>query len=309
METKNPYKVLKFLNWWIDEVWCIGYKEKDYTILEKEDRTLYRVLQPTYKYWYADPMPVMWNGRRYVFMEVYDRFKRKGFIGLSELKNGRLTRPIKVIEEEYHMSYPFVFDYNGSLFMCPETHEAKQIRIYRMKENIHTWELYKVFDVGEELSDTNVYHVNGNLRLINTSKRHDNPYMTRLHLFEISNFMGECTLKELDSVEMKKEYAYNNRNGGNIGEKYRVIQQAEYGWYGKDVVIRELQQHEATFVESGDLICYSLDNIRVKNSSKKQLMGIHTYSFQENLETIDINIRQISFIKFHNFILKHFRRR
>lgn len=313
MERKKIYKYLIFLNWWIDNVWYIGCRISPQSALHRQESpNSYSLLRPTYKYWYADPIPYVMNGKRYIFMEVYDRFLNKGFIGVSEVddKGTTIGRPVKIIEEPFHMSFPYIFEYKGNVYMVPETHQAKQIRIYKMGKNVYDWELFYAYDTEEELSDTIVLVKNEVVWLLNTDKDKSNPYRTRMHLFKINNLLDKSELIEIPltrSQGSNEDYFYNNRNGGRIlkeGNKiYRVIQESEYLWYGKDTIIREIAEcGDNGYAESADLTKIEVSKLPISIRRKHEMLGVHTYGYSDMLEVIDINIRQLSYVAFRRFI-------
>lgn len=316
MERERLYKYLTFFNWWTDDVWYIGGRMSPQSAIHGQENTnSYKLLHPTYKYWYADPIPYILDGKYYIFMEVYDRFLDKGFIGVSSVNDNEIiiNRPIKIIEEPFHMSFPYIFQYKGSVYMIPETHQAKQIRIYKMNKSVYDWELYHVYDTEEELSDTIVLVKNEIVWLLSTDKDKRNPYRTRMHLFKINNLLDRSELIEIPLVRDKgiyQNYFYNNRNGGGIlkdkNKIYRVIQEAEDMWYGKDIVIREiLECGDDGYIESPDIVKLEVNELPINIKRRHMALGMHTYGFLDGFEVIDINVRQLSYIVFQRFIQRN----
>ena len=37
--------------------------------------------------------------------------------------------PVDPLHEPFHLSFPYLFEHDGALFMCPETSENRDIRI------------------------------------------------------------------------------------------------------------------------------------------------------------------------------------
>ena len=46
-----------------------------------------------------------------------------------------------VLDEDFHMSFPFLFIDDGQLYMIPETSEAGEVRLYRCTNFPMTWEI------------------------------------------------------------------------------------------------------------------------------------------------------------------------
>jgi hypothetical protein len=49
---------------------------------------------------------------------------------------------VTVLERGYHLSYPFLFQWESDIFMMPETHQNRTVEVYRAIEFPHTWELH-----------------------------------------------------------------------------------------------------------------------------------------------------------------------
>ena len=70
----NP--IIRFLiRNFVDGVYCIGYRFND-TDFWEENVSKFKVFKPTLKYWYADPIPFVYNNKYYVFMERFNQIGR-----------------------------------------------------------------------------------------------------------------------------------------------------------------------------------------------------------------------------------------
>lgn len=80
----------------------------------------------------ADPFAVPENGQWNLFFEVSSVSNHRGEIGLATSTDTTnwVYRQI-VLKEPFHLSYPYVFKWNGTYYMVPESHQAKAIRLYR----------------------------------------------------------------------------------------------------------------------------------------------------------------------------------
>lgn len=80
----------------------------------------------------ADPFMVERDGTWHMFFEMMHAGTGQGAIGLAVSSN--LTtwayRQI-VLQEPYHLSYPYVFEWQGEYFMTPETLGARAVGLYR----------------------------------------------------------------------------------------------------------------------------------------------------------------------------------
>ena len=88
-------------------------------------------LQPDRMRFWADPHVVNLQDKYFIFIEEFIRRNRKGRISVIEMeKDGSYRQPIPVLSHEYHLSYPFVFPWNGRYYMVPETSANRTIQLY-----------------------------------------------------------------------------------------------------------------------------------------------------------------------------------
>ncbi len=103
-------------------------------------RKFQRLLPPSDRFW-ADPMVIQRNGRYYIFIEELLYATNRGHIAVIELdRQGIASKPRPVLERPYHLSYPFLFEYDGELYMIPETAQNRTIELYRCTEFPDRWE-------------------------------------------------------------------------------------------------------------------------------------------------------------------------
>lgn len=289
-------------NYWIQAIGKIWYQltEYEYCLVYRYGGNIYQVLKPNYKEWYADPIPFQWNGKQYVFSEVFKKFKGKGIIGVSEVtQDGKVKRPKSIIEEDFHLSFPSIFTHGDHVFMVPECSAAKQIRIYEMQEDVYHWKEYMSFDNMGELVDSVLFQNEyGNVYLITSEVYPINEHKTRLKLFEIQNFDNplKMNLKEKWS---QKDYSYIVRNGGiMINDErncYRVAQQSTASVYGKNVIINRIekldeQMLQETFVRK---ITPHSEIIELPKYIYRK-WGIHTYGKTGEFEILDLSVQRFS---------------
>ena len=78
----------------------------------------------------ADPFLFIHDDILYLFYE-HKTFRSHGVIMMSATRDlEEWSQPVKVLEEPFHLSYPWVFEDNGHIYMVPETGEDKSIRLY-----------------------------------------------------------------------------------------------------------------------------------------------------------------------------------
>lgn len=102
----------------------------------------------------ADPFIVQRDGRWWMFCEVDDWLARKGAIGLATSVDGLAWRYERIVlAEDFHLSYPCVFEHAGDMWMVPETTQARAVRLYRARRFPDAWEHVADLVGGEPLAD------------------------------------------------------------------------------------------------------------------------------------------------------------
>lgn len=125
--------------------WRLGYRFGDVPIQSGGWSPGFREISPPQDRFWADPFPVRSNGAYFVFVEEFLRKESKGHISVIELDgNGSTGPPIRVLEQDYHLSYPFVFEWKSERYMLPETRAKRTVELYRCVEFPYDWELATV---------------------------------------------------------------------------------------------------------------------------------------------------------------------
>ncbi|MGJ7918020.1 hypothetical protein ACI48D_21375 [Massilia sp. LXY-6] len=122
------------------EQWFLLYRSGGMASLPSIVQGLKPLMPPKDRFW-ADPCVVRYRGRRAVFIEELEYAKKNGHISVIEFdKDGTPSLPpVKVLEKPHHLSYPFVFEDDGELFMIPESHQSRSVEIYRCTRFPDQW--------------------------------------------------------------------------------------------------------------------------------------------------------------------------
>ncbi|MBO8219602.1 glucosamine inositolphosphorylceramide transferase family protein [Prochlorococcus marinus] len=92
----------------------------------------------------SDPFVIEHKGQYFCFLENYSFIKRKGTISAYLLEKNAANYLGESIDEDFHLSYPFVFKYLDNFYMLPESSENKDLRLYKSKKFPFEWELERV---------------------------------------------------------------------------------------------------------------------------------------------------------------------
>jgi hypothetical protein len=132
----------------------------------------------------ADPFVITRDGRTYVFVEDYVYATDKGHITAFEI-GGAGARELGIaLDEKFHLSFPFLFEYQGALYMCPESNAAREIRIYRCSKFPLEWTLEHVAMRNVSAVDTMLFpHGDRWWMLTNLSPTEPLEFSSELHIF------------------------------------------------------------------------------------------------------------------------------
>ena len=276
-------KVLGF-----DEIYTIAYRKRnDGIILDSLNRE-FSIIPYSDKYWYADPIAFTKNGEDYLFVEKFDRKKQKGRIAFSELNDNNICFRT-VIEENYHMSFPMVFEWNGDVYMIPETSENKSINIYIAEAFPDKWKCVDVIRTEEKLVDTVIIEKNNMDIVILASEICDgNELFVRYVKYKLK--MLDSGKFALEKIEKSDLFNLNDRNAGRIfeykGESYLPTQNSSEFDYGVSLSYRDKNGNEIKKIEADDIV--------VDKISKGNIIGVHTYSITDKYEIIDLRYLKYS---------------
>src|SRR5262249_15944078 len=130
------------------------------------------------------------------------------------------------LKEDFHLSFPFVFEENSALYMCPETHRAREIRLYKCVNYPLGWELHSVLMKDVCAVDTTLFKHDGKLwMLTGIDSTESEEYCSELHVFYADRFdSSDWTPHPMNPVIFDSRRA---RNGGLLFDGdavFRVFQ-------------------------------------------------------------------------------------
>jgi hypothetical protein len=116
---------------------------------------------------------------------VYDT--QKGHIVVFTIdETGKLGKPQRIIESSYHLSYPFVFKWEGVYFLVPESSENHTIELYRCVDFPNRWELEKVIMDDITAVDPTLFEHNGKWWLFANVRENDGASKNTMNYFYIT---------------------------------------------------------------------------------------------------------------------------
>lgn len=190
----------------------------------------------------ADPFMLRAGHLWYMFMEVLNRRKGKGEIGLAVSSDGLDWRYQRVVlTEPFHLSYPYVFEWMGEYFMIPESHQAGAVRLYKALRFPTKWQFVKSLIIGHRFSDSSIFRYDNKWWLL-TETNPEFKFDT-LRLYYSDDLAGSWI--EHPRSPVVRENAHIARPGGRVLTiDGRIIRYAQdcYPVYGTQVWAVELSK-------------------------------------------------------------------
>jgi hypothetical protein len=88
----------------------------------------------------ADPFAVRRDGALHAFVEAYDYRTKHAVIEHHEFgPDLRWRRGSTCLRADVHLSYPFLVEHDGETFMVPESHQAREVVLYRARRFPEEW--------------------------------------------------------------------------------------------------------------------------------------------------------------------------
>jgi hypothetical protein len=107
----------------------------------------------------ADPFMLREGDKWYMFFEVLNKRTQQGDIGLATSENGLEWKYGQIVlDEPFHLSYPYVFQWDGQYWMIPESSRSSTIRLYRAVRFPLEWVLDRELLFGEYRDTTLFRH-------------------------------------------------------------------------------------------------------------------------------------------------------
>ncbi|WP_225118329.1 hypothetical protein [Bradyrhizobium sp. BRP22] len=230
--------------------WHIGWRYSDHADVW-QTRNLsgpdWKVLGDPGHRFYADPFPVKWKGRTFVFFEDLDHRVGKGIISAVEFDHtGPVENVVPVLEEPWHLSYPFLIEDNGELWMIPESSEHRDVAVYKCVRFPDKWERHCTLLSGLELADVTITRHNGMYYLFGAWRDGTGGYSDTLAIYYAEQFFGPWRPHASNPVLMDRASA---RPAGNFvtinGGLWRPVQDCSNG-YGAALGLAEVLELSPT---------------------------------------------------------------
>lgn len=244
------------------------------------------LLPPIDRFW-ADPFVWFHENKHYVFIEEVLYSTRRGRIVCLTLdKEMNILSNQVVLERPYHLSYPFLFEHEGQLYMIPETGQNNGVELYRCTHFPDQWEFEKTLISNVYAVDATLLKAQDKWWLFANIQAEDGSTWNTLHLYYADHPLSDqWTPHPLNPIVKD---IYSARPAGRIfSDNGRLIRPSQdcsvrYGYavnFNQIVTLTETDYAETcerTF----------------KPSNKGGILAVHTYNDIAGLTVIDAILRR-----------------
>jgi methionyl-tRNA formyltransferase len=223
--------------------WSVAFVESDW---KDANLSKAKVIRNPPGRFLADPFVASRGGESVIFVEDYDYSRGKGVISAVRLlPDGSYEIVPGVVEEDFHLSFPYLFEFAGGLYMIPESQHARSIRLYQCSRFPDRWE-YKM-DLMKEVwaVDSMVFEHSGRWWLLtNIAPENSDEIGPALHAFSADSPLSiEWRAHSGNPVQFSAVFG---RNGGLLkgqdGEIFRVRQRYGYNRYGAGSSVAKIEE-------------------------------------------------------------------
>lgn len=260
--------------------WSIAYSK---TSLGYKSLKSFKEIKNPIGRFFADPFIMQERNRKIIFVEDFFFKDNKGRISAIDVSNDNEEFLGIVLEEDFHLSFPFVFKENNNLYMVPECSNSNQIRLYECTEFPMKWKFKCILMDSVSAVDTLLIKKEDFwFMLTNICTANICNHSSELHIFYSDKLFSNnwTPIKQTNPVIFDSRQA---RNGGIFFEEgniYRVNQVQTPDTYGYSLKIN--------LVKKLDKFIYEEQTIdEIKPFFKEDLSGTHHFNSYEDISVID----------------------
>ena len=252
-----------------NDVWHVGFQMSALDNINLQNSA---ILKNPKNCFLADPFIVEEKNENFIFVEEYSFKHKKGIISVYKVSKEKSERIGVAIEEDFHLSFPFIFKYKNNYFMVPETKAKGEIRLYECEDFPLKWKFKKTIFNSINATDTMIFEHNGIWWMLSTFSNCGRFNDSELHVFYSEEGPITQNWKGLSQnpVIIDPEFG---RNGGIYFDKnkiFRVAQSFGFNAYGKKISIREIVELDQDNYSEIELKSIQPDFM-------KNLIGIHHF--------------------------------
>ncbi len=193
----------------------------------------------------ADPFLFLKGEEVFLFYEL-QHWDDPGCIAMMKTRDLKTwTKPKIVLKETFHLSFPYVFEDQGSIYMIPEAQETDSIKLYKANNELTKFEYIRTLihqernnSIHYNFNDSHIFQKDGVYYLF-TSYQKDWVYYQELFISD-NLLKGKFVKHPSSPICISNEFG---RNGGSLikyGDKLLRVTQDCHKDYGNNVSLMEI---------------------------------------------------------------------
>jgi len=242
----------------------VGFQKSSWGDLEYRKSIFIENKEGTFN---ADPFVIEKENKNYCFVECFDYSEKKAKINVYELSEKGSVFIGTALEESFHLSFPYIFEFNNDIYMVPESSKNRDIRLYKCQNFPLEWTLQEVLISDIDAADTMILRKDNRWwMLTNEDPLKLNNHNYQMNIYYSDNLLnGEWISHKNNPIIMDSNKA---RNAGLVFDEESIFRVSQaFGFYKK-------------YGEN-----FSLNKIEVldSNNYSEKTFSTHTKFFDKNI--------------------------
>lgn len=238
-------------------------------------------IHPPNGHFWADPCVVKSKGEHYVFFEDYDYARGVGDIAAFWIgTDGSLGPPQTVLSTGFHLSYPFVFEWQGKHYMIPESSSERVVKLYRAINFPYQWTLDRVLMDNIAAVDATLIEHNERWYMFANISETGGSKWDELFLFYADSPLGPWVPHPMNPIVSNVQMA---RPAGALfrqdGKLYRPAQNCAKS-YGESIAVQEILSLSPTAYQERNAY-------QISPAWLPDIQGCHTISLCNEITLLD----------------------
>lgn len=228
MRIQNKLNDLNFNN--KNNRYQVGFQKSTWGNLEYRKSIFIENEEGTFN---ADPFVIEKDNKSFCFVECFNYSEKKAKINVYELSEKGYVFLGTALEESFHLSFPYIFEFNNEIYMVPESSKNRDIRLYKCQNFPLDWRLQEVLIDNIDAADSMIFQKDNKWWLMtNEDPLRLNNHNYQMNLYYSENLLdGEWISHKNNPIIMDSNKA---RNAGLVfdgSDVFRVSQ--AFGFYKK----------------------------------------------------------------------------
>lgn len=244
---------------------------------DKESLNIQWFKKPRKNCYFADPFIIKTRKDTYIFFEWYSYSKGKADLAVA-LKSEGFMKYHKLTNFNEHRSYPYVFEYEGTIYCLPEANQTKKVMLYRFDEERLALKEDAVLLEGFPIVDATLHHHDNKWFIFLVNQKHSH---THLEIYHSDDLRGPYLPHENNPVMIDCSKA---RPAGKMfdiqGSIIRPSQNCTEH-YGQSITLEEIELLTTKRFSTKPFV--TINPIENSDYSK----GIHTINSDDNITVFD----------------------